>query len=115
MVATSLKAFVANDTPQSDSAEMFELADGSYQVVLRLMPAEDEWEPGSYPPHKIDIRNYTNRKEAEFWFSRLAGMQQQSAEYNVTRTYLEWLSETLLVFVPGVPSALRRRKRICRS
>ena len=32
-------------------------------------------------------------KIARKQLSRLAGMQQQSAEYNVTRTYLEWLSD----------------------
>lgn len=32
-------------------------------------------------------------KIAKKQLSRLAGMQQQSAEYNVTRTYLEWLSD----------------------
>ncbi|MFO0671403.1 MAG: endopeptidase La [Polyangiaceae bacterium] len=32
-------------------------------------------------------------KIARKQLSRLAGMQQQSAEYNVTRTYVEWLSD----------------------
>ena len=32
-------------------------------------------------------------KIAKKQLSRLAGMQQQSAEFNVTRTYLEWLSD----------------------
>jgi ATP-dependent Lon protease len=32
-------------------------------------------------------------KIAKKQLSRLAGMQQQSAEYNVTRTYLEWLAD----------------------
>ena len=32
-------------------------------------------------------------KIAKKQLGRLAGMQQQSAEYNVTRTYLEWLSD----------------------
>jgi ATP-dependent Lon protease len=32
-------------------------------------------------------------KIAKKQLSRLAGMQQQSAEYNVTRTYVEWLSD----------------------
>jgi len=33
------------------------------------------------------------QKIARKQLSRLAGMQQQSAEYNVTRTYLEWLAD----------------------
>src|SRR5256885_148728 len=33
------------------------------------------------------------QKIAKKQLSRLAGMQQQSAEYNVTRTYLEWLAD----------------------
>ena len=33
------------------------------------------------------------QKIAKKQLSRLAGMQQQSAEFNVTRTYLEWLSD----------------------
>jgi ATP-dependent Lon protease len=33
------------------------------------------------------------QKIARKQLSRLAGMQQQSAEYNVTRTYVEWLSD----------------------
>ena len=33
------------------------------------------------------------QKIARKQLSRLAGMQQQSAEYNVTRTYIEWLSD----------------------
>ena len=71
MTAKSIKRIEVGDPPLTNSAEMFELDDGKYQVVLRLLPSEDDWEPGTCPPHQLEIRDYTNRVEAQVWFKML--------------------------------------------
>jgi hypothetical protein len=64
MTAKSIKLIEVGDPPLTNSAEIFELDNGRYQVVLRLLPSEDDWESGTCPPHQLEIRNYTNRVEA---------------------------------------------------
>ena len=59
MAAKSIKRIEVGDLSLTNLAEMFELDDGKYQVVLRLLPSEDDWEPGTYPPHQLEIRDYT--------------------------------------------------------
>ena len=71
MTARSIKRIEVGEPPLTNSAEIFELDDGRYQVVLRLLPLEEDWEPGSYPPHQLEIRDYTNRIEAHVWFKML--------------------------------------------
>jgi hypothetical protein len=71
MIARSIKRIEVGDPPLSNSAEIFELNDGRYQVVLRLLPSQDDWEPGTCPPHQLEIRDYTNGVEANVWFKML--------------------------------------------
>lgn len=76
MVARSIKRLEVGEPPLTSSAEIFELEDGRYQVVLRMVPPEDDWEEGSYPAHELEMRNYTNRVEAHAWFKMLERLLQ---------------------------------------
>lgn len=77
MAARSIKEAVVGEPPQTNSVELFQLDDGTYQVVLRLLPPVDQWEAGSYPPPEIDMREYTNRVEARGWFRTVQRMLQK--------------------------------------
>ncbi|CAA2158536.1 hypothetical protein MBRA_03804 [Methylobacterium brachiatum] len=74
MAPRSLDEVVVGESLPTHSAELLVLDDGTYEVVLRLTPPEEEWETGSYPPPDIDVRKFENAVEAKVWFKQVKRM-----------------------------------------